>query len=201
MFSLVFENSMDAILLTRPEGSIQAANPAACRMFGRTEEEIISIGRNGIIDSADPRLSGALEERDRKGRFKSELTFIRKDGTRFPGEISSNVFTDHRGQIRTSMIIRDITEMKHLEELKISALSQIEKNLEQLATLNDQIRNPLSVIVMLAERSSDPENRKIIDQAMEIDRIVRKLDRGWAESEKVREFLRKHYYMFDEKGP
>ena len=201
MFRLVFENSMDAILLTRPEGSIQAANPAACRMFGRTEEEIISIGRNGIIDSADPRLSGALEERDRKGWFKSESTFIRKDGTRFPGEISSNVFTDHRGQIRTSMIIRDITETKNLEELKISALSQIEKNLEQLATLNDQIRNPLSIIVMLAEQSGNPENRKIIDQAMEIDRIVRKLDRGWAESEKVREFLRKHYHMFDEKGP
>ena len=45
-YRLLYETSMDAILLTSPDGSIQAANPAACAMFQRTEEEIIRNGRS-----------------------------------------------------------------------------------------------------------------------------------------------------------
>jgi PAS domain S-box-containing protein len=115
-YRLLYENSMDAILLTSADGSVQAANPAACAMFQQTEEEIIKSGRAGVIDTTEPRLSAALEEWDRTGRFKGELTFIRKDGTRFFGEISSSIFTDRTGQKRTSMIIRDVTERKKAEE-------------------------------------------------------------------------------------
>jgi PAS domain S-box-containing protein len=193
MYQLLYENSMDAILLTSPDGNIQAANPAACTMFGRTEEEIISAGRNGIVDSTDPRLPGALEERGHTGRFKGELTFILKDGTRFPGEVSSNVFTDHRGQTRTSMIIRDITERKIMEQHERQALQHIEKNLEQIATLNDQIRNPLAIIV--ARISLDEKtnaNEQIMMAVKSIDEIVTKLDQRWAASAKVREFLRRY---------
>jgi PAS domain S-box-containing protein len=115
-YRLLFDSSMDAILLTAPDGSIFSANPAACRMFGRTEEEIVQIGRNGILNSSDPRFKGALEERNRTGRFLGELTFIRKNGEIFPGEISNAVFTDKDGNARTNMTIRDITERKKAEE-------------------------------------------------------------------------------------
>jgi len=33
-FRLLFENSLDAVLLTAPNGQILKANPAACRTFG-----------------------------------------------------------------------------------------------------------------------------------------------------------------------
>jgi hypothetical protein len=92
-------------------------------------------------------------------------------------------------------MITDLTERRQLEELKVRAFKQIEQNLEQLAVLNDQIRNPLSVIVLLAGAAGGPEGQKIIDQATEIDRLVKKLDQGWAESAKVREFLKKHYQI------
>ena len=36
----LFDNSIDAVLLTAPDGRILAANPEACRIFGRTEEEM-----------------------------------------------------------------------------------------------------------------------------------------------------------------
>jgi PAS domain S-box-containing protein len=45
-YRLIQENSMDAILLTAPDGSILSSNPAACEMFQRPEEEICRIGRN-----------------------------------------------------------------------------------------------------------------------------------------------------------
>ena len=53
-FEAIFKHSIDAIMLTSPDGHIIAANPAACRMFGRTQDEIIRIGREGIVDITDP---------------------------------------------------------------------------------------------------------------------------------------------------
>jgi len=112
----LFDNSIDAVLLTSPEGSILKANAEASRIFGYTEEELCQIGRYGVVDPSDPRLPKALEERNRTGKFRGELTFIRKDRTTFPGEISSSIFKDKDGAVRTSMIIRDITERKRAEE-------------------------------------------------------------------------------------
>ena len=66
-YRFIFENCLDAILLTRPDGSIAAANPAACDIFQRTEEEICNVGRDGIVDITDPRLKKALSERAANG--------------------------------------------------------------------------------------------------------------------------------------
>ncbi len=74
MFRLLFLNSGEAILLTNLDGSIDAANPAACKIFGRSEKEICSVGRNGIIDLKDPKLILALEERKQTGKFIESST-------------------------------------------------------------------------------------------------------------------------------
>jgi PAS domain S-box-containing protein len=108
-YRLLFENSLDGILLTAPDGRIFAANAAACRMFGRTEEEICRLGRDGLVDASDPRLVIALEERGRTGRIQQELFHLRRDGTRFAAEVSSSMFRDRQGNLRSSMIVRDIT--------------------------------------------------------------------------------------------
>ncbi|MGA2971116.1 MAG: PAS domain S-box protein [Candidatus Bathyarchaeia archaeon] len=112
----VFESSVDAILLTSPDGSILAANPAACRILGRTEEELREVGRDGIVDRSDPRFRYLQEERARTSRFTGELTFKRKDGTRFPAELTTGLFKNRDGLEKTSMIIRDITERKKSED-------------------------------------------------------------------------------------
>ncbi len=107
--------SLDAVLLTSPDGRTLAANEAACAMFGYSEAELCALGRGGVVDPGDPRLPPALEERARTGRFRGELTFVRKDGTRFPGELSSVIYTDPAGEPRTCTVIRDITERKRIE--------------------------------------------------------------------------------------
>lgn len=115
-YRLLFDNSIDAVLLTSPDGSILEANGAACRMFGRTEEELQRLSLSGIVDASDPRLAHALEERARTSQFSGELTFLKPDGTKFPAEITTSVFEDHEGRERTSMIIRDVTERKQMVE-------------------------------------------------------------------------------------
>ncbi|MCX8038515.1 MAG: PAS domain S-box protein [Candidatus Sumerlaeia bacterium] len=115
-YYLLFHGSLDAVLLTIPDGRILDANAAACRMFGYTVEELVAGGRALVVDATDPRLAAALEERARTGRFHGELTLVRKDGTKFPAEISASLFTDHEGQVRCSLVIRDISERKQAEE-------------------------------------------------------------------------------------
>lgn len=114
-FRLLFTNSLDAVLLTVPNGEILQANKAACRIFGKTEDELKKGGRYGIIDKSDPRLEKALEERMVSGKFNGELTGLRNDGTPFPIEISSSLYFDSHGNQRSSMIIKDISERKKAE--------------------------------------------------------------------------------------
>lgn len=130
-YRLLFESSLDAVLLTVPDGRILAANPAACLMFGRSEDELTRLGREALVDASDPRLLSAIDERSRTGRFRGELTFVRRDGSRFPGELASAVFRTPEGETRNSMIIRDVTERRLAHE----ALSQSEALLDQVSAV------------------------------------------------------------------
>ena len=113
----LFDNSLDAILLTTPTGDILAANPEAQRLFGLDEQMLRQQGRQAVVDPSDPRLAVALAERDRTGRFRGELTLVGKDKVKFPAELLSQVFEAPDGQLLTSMIVRDISARKASEEL------------------------------------------------------------------------------------
>ncbi len=115
-FRMLFENNLDAILLTSPDGKIYAANPVACQMFGMTEDEICAGGRSLLVDALDPRLILAIESRNEKGYFKGEITCKRKDGSKFQCEFSSNIFVDNNENMLTSLIVRDITDRKKVEQ-------------------------------------------------------------------------------------
>jgi len=136
-YRLLFNTSLDAILLTVPDGRILAANPAACQMFGRTEDALKQVGRSGVVDVNDPRLAAALAERNQTGRFSGELTLIRSDGTLFPGEVTTSMFIDQAGQVRTSMIIRDITERKQAEAALRRSEHDLRRYAQRLGNLHD----------------------------------------------------------------
>ncbi len=113
---MLLESSMDGIMLTAPDGRILSANPAMCAMLGMTEQEICRLGRNGIVDVSDPRISQIIAERSLKGKAKGEIFMIHKNGSRIHVEVSSSLFTDRNGEVKSSMIVRDITERKRTEE-------------------------------------------------------------------------------------
>jgi PAS domain S-box-containing protein len=127
-----FENSQDAILLPVTDGVILAANPAACKMFEMTPEEIVGTGRLKVVDMNDPRLQPLLEKRRKTGYASGELTFLRKNGEKFPGEITASRFVDGNGKERSSMIIRDISERKIAEEKIATTSTALEHALKDL---------------------------------------------------------------------
>ena len=111
-YRLLFESSPDAILFFAPEGIILDANASACHLFERTLEAIRRVGQKGIVNTADPRLALALEERDQNGKFTGKLSFIRCDGSEFLSEVTMGGFKNKQGIISTSMIIRASAEAK-----------------------------------------------------------------------------------------
>lgn len=144
LYRLVQESSMDAILLSKPNGEVLSANKAACEMFGMSEEEICALGRNGLVDLSDPRLPVLLDERKRNGKARGELTFIRKDKSKFPAEVSSSLFVDSSGIYKTSMIIRDVTERK--ESLKkLTLLAHAIKSVSECISITDEKDNIIFV--------------------------------------------------------
>lgn len=97
------------------------------------------------------------------------------------------------GIVLTSFVESSRNDKEELERLKKEAFQQIEQNMEQFAILNDQIRNPLQAILLDIETLDAETKEPIAQQVQIIEKILNTRDERYLESEKVREFLRKHY--------
>ncbi|MDY9923171.1 PAS domain S-box protein [Methanobacterium sp.] len=115
IYKTIFQTSLDAMLLTNPDGSILVANHTAEEMFGMNQDEIIAAGRDGLLIQ-DESLQSAIKERAEKGRVKTELIFKRKDGSLFKGEVTSTLFRDENRTLKSNIIIRDISGCQKAEE-------------------------------------------------------------------------------------
>ena len=73
------------------------------------------------------------------------------------------------------------------------AFQQISKNIEMLSILNDEIRNPLAIILGLTEMEGVNSQNSIVDQVNRIDKVITNLDGGFLESIKVYDYLKKHH--------
>jgi len=136
LYRLLFDNCMDGIMKTSPDGSILDANPAACAIFERTRDEIIAAGREGLIDVSDPRLPALIEQRRLTGKAHGELKGRRRDGSTFPVEFSSVVFENLQGQTRTCLIIRDISERKAAEAERERLIHELQDAMGRVNSLS-----------------------------------------------------------------
>lgn len=184
---LIFENSLDGILLSRPDGGVVSANPAACAIFGMTEAEICSGGRAALVDPAEKNLPEILKERSQFGKARGILLMRRKNGESFPAEIASAVFQDTDGSEKTSMIIRDITERKKAESEILEINNQLrllsdhlQKIREEERTyiareIHDELGQQLTVMSMdvsWLEKNIQSENGKITQRITELKNML-----------------------------
>jgi PAS domain S-box-containing protein len=114
-YRALYENSPDGVLFTVPNGTVLAANAAACQILGRTEAEIRSLGRQGLADLTDERWPPILAERARAGNARGIARMLRPDGTSIEVEMSARIFNDAAGNERTCTIIRDVTDRVMIE--------------------------------------------------------------------------------------
>lgn len=142
-FRAAFEQSIDALIITDPAdpGRVLEANPAACRLFGYSPEEFRGLCRSSILDGSDPAVAALLQQRKQAGHARAELTYRRKDGTRFTGELATSLFSNHAGQEQAVAVIRDVSERKRGEE----ALRQSESRYRML---HETLRDPFVQVSM-----------------------------------------------------
>jgi hypothetical protein len=76
---------------------------------------------------------------------------------------------------------------------ELIAITQLEENLVRLAAVNDQIRNPLSIITIVCEHDTSPHVEEIMNQVKRIDHLIVEIDKGFISTDKVRMYLQKHY--------
>lgn len=119
VYSQQFNNSLAGIILGTPSGKIIDVNPAACRILGYSREELIAGGRNLIVNVNSPLNQKTYQMREEKSTYQGEKEYIHKNGSIVTVEVSSLLFRDSSGEIRTMNTFKDISiEKESIQNLK-----------------------------------------------------------------------------------
>ncbi|MCK9278800.1 MAG: PAS domain S-box protein [Methanoculleus sp.] len=197
-YRTLFDKGNDAILVFElsPESlptRFVEVNEVACKRLGYSRNELLGLSPLDIVPPEKIGVVLALLKQFRlNDRILYESEHVTKEGSRVPVEINSLHFP-LQGKTTVLSISRDISERRRIEEIRRTSFDQIERNIEQFATLGDEVRQPLQVITGLAGMGDSPDSAEIVRQAAVINALIDRLDQGWIESEKVRRFLRRHY--------
>lgn len=117
----IIQSSLDMIVATDNENTINEFNPAAEHTFGYKREEVI--GKNiNILFSDEEEMDEVMDTIRKKGSFGSEIVNRKKDKSLFITFLSASILKDEEGNVVGSMgVSRDITSLKKAEEeLKLS---------------------------------------------------------------------------------
>jgi len=146
----VIESAIDGIIVIDARGGIEAFNPAAAKMFGYDEAEVI--GQNVKLLMPSPyhdQHDGYLSHYVSTGQAKiigkgRDVTGRRKDGTTFPLHLSvgETISGDER---RFTGILHDLTERVAIES-RLREQSALARLGEMAAVIAHEVRNPLAGI-------------------------------------------------------
>ena len=131
------ENSIDAMLLFRLDGSILDANPAALKAYGYSLAEI---KQKNIRDIRSPEERGSLAEqltRAGQGSFRFETRHRGSDGIDFPVEATWTRSCTDDGEVILS-VIRDISERKRWKSDHEEAIRRLRASEERYDRLIEQ---------------------------------------------------------------
>lgn len=138
-FRAIFDTALDAMVLADDEGRYVDVNSAACTLFGRTYDELLTLSTADVSLEPDPERRAWKAFLD-AGSGSRDTTIIRKDGTHreTEGTAKANVLPG-----RHLSILRDVTDRKQLEQ----ALWQAQK-LESVGTLAGGIAHDFNNMLM-----------------------------------------------------
>ena len=177
----IFETAVDAIITIDERGTIDRVNPAAERMFGFPEAEIL--GKNVKIlmpaphrEAHDGYLHHYLSTGEKriigKGR---EVQGQRRDGSLFPMDLAVTEMWLGGRRMFTGLV-RDITERKHAEEKAQQLLQELTSANEELTNfayvVSHDLKAPLRGIGSLADWLAHDYSDKFNDEGKEHMRLL-----------------------------
>jgi len=150
----IIQHASDAIIITDERQSILQANPAAAAMFGVTIDEMQGAPLNAFIPR-DQRLGANMATSHyfgdtgihlrMKGRRASDyaVTGVRRDGQHLPLEGSISSLYESGKPIYT-IILRDITERKQVQEQLAQSTTQLRELSAALQTIREEERKHIA---------------------------------------------------------
>ncbi|MEK0081812.1 PAS domain S-box protein [Benzoatithermus flavus] len=172
----ILDTVLDGIVTIDEQGTIEAVNPAAERLFGYAAEEMIGRSITMLMPETHrlahgDRIARYLVTGERRAiRIGCEGEGRRKDGAVFPVELTVGETRLHGRRLLTG-VVRDVTERKERERelaaARVAAEAAAEAKARFLAQMSHEIRTPMTAVLGFAEllRASvlDPEQKAQVE--------------------------------------
>lgn len=164
MLAQVVETANDAISIARPDGTIIYVNPAFCKTYGFSLDEII--GQNAqLIRTPDfnQQLSNEINTETIKQGWQGEVINVRSDGSVFPVYLSTSTVYDENNEPKVTVgLARNITDQKRTERELIRAKERAEESdrlkTAFLSNLSHEIRSPMNAVMGFVQLIKWEEN-------------------------------------------
>lgn len=188
IFEILLDNFPDMIHSIDDKGQIVYTNRTASVLLGYTGEELVQMNiREIYAEEVLIALEKGFSDLKQKGDKRVESILKAKDGTKIPVEIRSfSIYDDHGRFIRTFSILRDIREIKELQNSLVHA-GRLAAIGELSSGVAHDINNPLTVILLsnemmlkeLERDHSDPESmvEKVTGHATDIQRASKSIQK------------------------
>jgi PAS domain S-box-containing protein len=189
----IIDSSPDGIMLTDLQGNIIECNQLSLEMYGTSVKKELT-DKNSFDLIAPEHRERAMENLKKtlkSGIVKNlEYALLKKDGSKYPAELSVSVVNDQNGNPKYFLaIVRDISERKRAEEAFYEYRREIEqqniqlKKADQLKTdflnvTSHELRTPMSAIKGYVQIILKQALGQISDeQKKALDVVLRNTDR------------------------
>lgn len=166
-YRTLIETSPDAIGVCDLQGKLLFSNRQVALLHGyENETEILGLNVLELIATQDRLLAkhNLQEILTQESVTDIEYTMLKKDGSRFPGEVSASLMQDTQGNPKSIIaLVRDITKRKLAEEALKKAKEELEVRVQertvQLKQANEYLRVEIQENRLAQEALRESEQR------------------------------------------